>query len=218
MKALKEERKIVNYSKMQLSVTLMLLAVLMSCSSGSTTDIRYYLIDPVDQLPLTGADNISVQILDLHIPQYLERYQIALRSGFNQLVFSDVNQWGESLQKNLLRTMTRNLSRLLDTADIATPIARSSTTARYLIQVYVEQFDQGSEGRVTLAARYQISSGSSHVVLATRSFEVSGQKVSNSHSDMVASMQQLFNELCVDMAERIIVLDESRDSREGSAR
>ena len=74
----------------------MCLAMLAGCTSGGTA-IQYYLIDPVDQPALQLESGLRIQITDLHIPQYLQRFQIARRSGDNQLTFSDSHQWGEKV-------------------------------------------------------------------------------------------------------------------------
>jgi uncharacterized lipoprotein YmbA len=114
---------------------LPLLILLIGCSSSGKVPIRYYVIDPVIQDTLSSSEafsseeKLSVHILDLHLPQYLERYQMALRSGENELTLSDSHQWGENLRKNLLRTLGSNLSSLLDTPEISTPIARSARKA-----------------------------------------------------------------------------------------
>jgi len=183
------------------------LTALMGCNSGGGTPVRYYLIDPVDQVALPGTSGLRVQILGLHIPQYLERFQIAMRTGRNQLSFSDNHQWGENLRKNLLRTLSRNISKLLDTADVGTPINRSASIPEFRVQVFIEQFDQNNENRVILRGRYQISEGSGGAVLETRSFDYIGQSVDGGFSDMVSSMQALFNDLCVDLAESLRKLD-----------
>jgi uncharacterized lipoprotein YmbA len=184
----------------------MSLAMLAGCTSGGAA-IQYYLIDPVDQPALQIESGLRIQITDLHIPQYLQRFQIARRSGDNQLTFSDSHQWGENLRKNLLRTLSRNISTLLDTADVSTPINRSSSTPDYRVKIVIEQFDQDDTRQVVLAGRYQISSGPGTNVLDTKTFEFVGLSASGNYSEMLISMQELFNNLCLDVTETIILLD-----------
>ena len=98
-------------------VTLLYVVCLLnSCAgAGSTASTRYYLIDPAEypSASLKSVRPLSIEITSLHIPQYLERFHIATRISKSQLEFSESNQWGENLRKNLLRTMARNLSTLL---------------------------------------------------------------------------------------------------------
>ena len=98
--------------------------------SRSMAPIRYYLIDPIEypkNLSLKKDTPLSIEIISLHIPQYLERFHIAKRVSKSRLDFSESHQWGENLRKNLLRTMSRNLSQLLSTLDIGTPLNRSAS-------------------------------------------------------------------------------------------
>ena len=187
---------------------VLMLFILVGCGSMGATPIRYYLIDPVEQQALQDKNDLSIQILNLSIPQYLQRFQIATRSGTNQLMFADNHQWGENFQKNLQRTMARNLANLLNTPDIGTPVTRSGSVPEFTLLVYIEQFDQTSRGQVILAGRFQVNDGLSHKVLTTRSFEFEGRRIDRTdYSQMVVSMQSLFSDLCNELAETIVSLD-----------
>ena len=118
-----------NYSILKIVfLALMLLILLAGCfgTGGKKVATKYYLIDPVESgvLNFTSDKPLAIEIIDVHIPQYLERFHIATRIGENRLKFSESNQWGENLRKNLMRTLSRNLSRLLSTQDIGTPLNR----------------------------------------------------------------------------------------------
>lgn len=181
--------------------------VLCGCLGGGGNSVRYYLIDPVeidadaDQSP----GKLAVEITDLHIPQYLERFQIVTRDGDNQLHLSENNQWGENLRKNLMRTLSQNLAGRLATIDIGTPLNRSASMPDYRIQVYITRFERGVDGVVRLAARWQISDGSEQVLGMHSSDLDSGSTVDeNDYAGTVASMQDLYSQLCVKIADSVI--------------
>lgn len=144
--------------KITLITFLSLLAICAGCAGGNLQATRYYLIDPVSyEEDLKPASPLRIQIIDLHIPQYLERFHIATRASENRLVFSESHQWGENLRKNLLRTLAGNLSDLLNTKDIGTPLNRSASSPDYRLQVYIEKFERDSDYKVRLSARWQLS-------------------------------------------------------------
>lgn len=184
-----------------------LLCLLAGCMGGGAGPVRYYLIDPVpaDEPRIETDESLAVEILDLHVPQYLDRFHIATRSGENRLVFSDQHQWGESLRKNLLRTLARNLSRKLNTVDVATPLNRSSSRADVRVQVHIDQFELDTDGVVKLAARWQITDGESNEPLAIRQADLEGDTVvpRNDYTAMVADMRKLFGWLSDMIAESI---------------
>ena len=187
---------------------LMLVVFLAACSGGGNKiATKYYLIDPVeyDALNFTSDKPLAIEIIDVHIPQYLERFHIATRIGENRLKFSESNQWGENLRKNLMRTLSRNLSRLLSTQDIGTPLNRSSSSPDYRVQVYIEQFELGIDQRVSLAARWQISDAEMPKPLVIQNEEMLGAVIEqDNYEQMVTSMRQLYGELSLKVAESIL--------------
>ena len=188
---------------------LLLMVGLQACFGGSkTVPVRYYLIDPVDYpaASLKAVRQMSIAIIDLNIPQYLERFHIARRTGESQLTFSDNHQWGESLRKNLLRTLARNLSNLLATPDIATPLNRTSSSLDYRVQVYIEQFELDSDSRVKLVARWQLSSVTSGEALGINSLELDSQQTieDGNYDQMVSVMQELFGTLSEQIADSVV--------------
>jgi len=198
------------YSIIKLVILYLILATTMSgCfgTGGEKIATKYYLIDPIDSeaLNFTSDQSLAVEIIDIHLPQYLERFHIATRIGENRLNFSESNQWSENLRKNLMRTMSRNLSRLLSTQDIGTPLKRSSSTPDYRVQIYIEQFERDVDLKVKLSARWQISGNESSEPLGIYSQEMASLPTEKGDYDqMVSFMRQLYGELSSKIAESII--------------
>jgi len=182
--------------------------LLTGCGGGGSSTRNYYLINP-EQTAGARFDTdgqMAIEIIDLHIPQYLERYQIATRSGNNTLHFSDANQWGENLRENLMRTMARNLSTLLSTPDISTPLNRSASLPDYRIQIHVEQFEQDIDGKVKLLARWQMTRGTDLEPSGTYTASLESQEriAGGDYGHLVSSMQDLYGQLARNIAGTII--------------
>jgi uncharacterized lipoprotein YmbA len=202
--------------KMSKQVLLLSLALLLASCGGGGAVVRYYVIDPVATQKVGDLEQRSIQILDIKLPQYLERFQIASRLSSNQLTFAANHQWGEALRKNLYRTMTRNLSEALGTADVGSSISRTLSTPDYLIRVSLESFEQDTSGVAVLSARYQVT-GEKGAVLATRTFEASAERNSiGSYDDMVVDLQNLFGELCLHISETVVEVDRGMITMEGA--
>ena len=199
-----------NYSILKIIFSALMLVILLAgClgTGGSKVATKYYLIDPVksDALNLTLDEPLAIEIIDVHIPQYLERFHIATRVGENRLRFSEANQWGENLRKNLMRTLSRNLSILLSTQDIGTPSNRSSSSPDYRVQLYIEQFELGVDHKIRLAARWQISGAEMSEPLAIHNQEMLSSAVEeNNYDQMVTLMRELYGELCRKIADSIL--------------
>jgi uncharacterized lipoprotein YmbA len=182
-------------------VTMVLLA---GCSSSADA-VRYYLIEPVSVADATNGGDMSIEIVDLEIPQYLERLQIASRRPDSQLVFASSHQWGESLRKNLTRALARNLTNLLGTAAIGTPANRLSSLPAYRLTVYVERFERGADGYVHLLARWQlIHRETSETIINSSNEYMSERRIdSRDFAGTVFAMSELLGEFSQTIARRI---------------
>jgi len=189
--------------------SLSLACLLSGCSAvSSTVPIHYYLVDPAEYKnePFKAERPLSIEIISLHIPQYLERFHIATRTSKSRLEFSEDHQWAENLRKNLLRTMSRNLSALLSTLDIGTPINRSASLPDYRVQIHIEQFELASNQKVKLAARWQLSNGAGSKPLGVFKAELQGEQTieKGNYEQMVSVMRQLYGEFCKRISKTII--------------
>ena len=189
-------------------ISLFLACLMTGClGSRSMAPIRYYLIDPAEYPSSSFKTDkpLSIEIISLHIPQYLERFHIAKRLSKSQLDFSETHQWGENLRKNLLRTMSRNLSQLLSTLDIGTPLNRSASLPDYRVQIHIEQFELESNDKVKLVARWQLSSRNKPKPMGVFSAKLQGEKTikKGDYEQMVSVMRQLYGDLCERIANTI---------------
>ena len=197
------------FSLIRMSAAILLSGLLLSaCLGGSGGTIRYYLVNPVDFSPVSKVQDkkLAIEIINLHVPQYLEHSQIAVRTGENSLQFSEFNQWGENLRKNLMRTMARNLAVLLSSADIATPLNRSSSIPDYRLEIYIDQFEQGSDGLVRLAARWQLVDAASSEPLGMHSADLDSREriPGRNYDQMVSAMRDLYGQLSRMIADNIV--------------
>ena len=186
---------------------LLVLVMLAGCSSGGGTPIRYYLIDPQEQTQLSERADLSLEIVDLQVPQYLERFQIASRANANELTFSDMNQWGENLRKNLTRTMGINLARLMGTIDVGTPVNRTANDPDYRIQIFIAQFERDAENHVTLLAKFQIVPATGPT--RTEGVQLVSDYATSDYPGTVSAMSDLFSDLARSIARVIVDMEET---------
>ena len=196
-------------------VLLILCATLLAgCFGGGSKSTHYYLVDPVEQNPIRsvqeGETPLAVEIIDLHLPQYLERFQIVTRNRENQLHLSDANQWGEALRKNLLRTMGTNLAGLLSTIDVGTPLNRSASLPDYRVHIHIIRFEQDSDGRVKLDARWQLGDDSDDQAVMYAVSLQSSSIAEGDYADIVAAMQDLYSQFGLRIAESIVAKEEAQ--------
>lgn len=136
-------------------VTCLCLAILGGC--GVTPPARYYILTPVEDSDAKPAAGPALGIGPVDFPAYLDRPEIAYRSGGNQIHFATSDRWAEPLKTTFSRTLAENLSVMLPTDRISLyPWART-TRVDYQISVDVARFDADATGAVVLTASWEIS-------------------------------------------------------------
>lgn len=187
---------------------LVALLALAGCGGGAT--VHYYVIDPEPGPVLRSASEsgapLALEIVDVEVPQYLERFQLATRSAGNEIDYAEAHQWSEPLRKTLARVLAEHLSAVLDTPDVATPQARLASTPQLRLLVHVDRFERGTDGRVELRGRWQLTDAEDGRVLATEIARLDGgvRIADGDRAALVASMQARFGEFAQRIARSIV--------------
>ncbi len=168
--------------------TCLWLSILAGC--GVTQPARYYILTPVGDGGMETVSGPALGIGPVTLPAYLDRPEIAHRSGDNQLYFADSERWAEPLKTTFSRTLAENLAVLLPTNRINLyPWARS-TRIDYQITVDVTRFEADASGTVILVAGWQV--------------------VRSDDSSVVSRHRQTYTEAAGSMAYPAIVAAQSR--------
>lgn len=186
----------------RLPVYFSIFLLLTGCASGEAT--RYYLIEAVTPTTTSTAQSPAIELLDVEIPQYLERYQIASRQKDNRIAFAASNQWGENLRKNLTRTIARNLTNELGTSAVGSPNLRLTGRVDVFIKILFERFERGPDGYVYLTARWQLLDAQRQPMVNTSSDLSSSYAVgSTDYPGTVAELSTLVGRFSGEIATRI---------------
>ena len=190
-------------SRSVLSLVLLMVGSLLSgCITKDTPVTRFYVLTPLDPAvaqvsEAKGGDSLSVEIVPLRLPQYLNRPQIVTRTGGNELELAEFHQWGGNLAKNMTRVLARNLAQLLATPDIAIFPNRPSVPADVRIEIEVLQFERAADGRVHFSAQWRLLKGADRAPLSARITDLVSPTVDTAMGldDTVAAMSALLGEL-----------------------
>ncbi len=175
---------------------------LCGCITTTTPGTRFYVLNPLDQddnliSKINREGSLFVEVASLRLPQYLERPQIVTRSSGNRLELAEYHQWGGNLRKNMIRVLAQNLSRLLDTPNIAIYPHRPPVSPDFRVDLEVLQFEMGSDGQVRLSAQWRLSRGKDQKPVLTRINDLASP-VAHTRGDFehtVSAMSTLLGEL-----------------------
>lgn len=140
---------------------LLVLAAMLASLGGctGTAPSRFYSLSPVpasEARAFPESRSLTVGIVHVKMPDYLDRPQIATRMGPNELRFDEFNRWAEPLKENFSRVLAENLSIFLGTDKVHVVSRAGALPLDYQVWVDVIQFDTGPAGDVSLAAQWAV--------------------------------------------------------------
>ena len=140
------------------------IAVVLSLSAVACTTVskpsRYYVLPSLEDGPEVAAasleNDLSVGVLDIRLPAYLDRPQLVGRAGDSELIVTEFSRWGGSLKQGIQRVLAQNLTVLLGSRHVyRRPWARGTDPDRQ-VGVDIDRFDVDAQGRTRLYAGWHI--------------------------------------------------------------
>lgn len=111
---------------------------------------------PAAALPV-AARPISIGIGPTSLPEYLDRSEIVVRDGPNEIRLVDTDRWAERLSINISRVVAGNLATLLPSASLAVLPTTSADTADLEVSLDLIAFESDSRGNCTISGRWMIT-------------------------------------------------------------
>ena len=186
--------------------TVFIFAILMMMAGcASTAPTRFYnlnpLISPETELTAVSTDqNIAIGVGPIEISDYLDRPNIVTRTGQNEIKISDFNKWAGSLENDISRVISENLSALLSTRRVYVYPFKSYFPLEYQIVVNITRFDGMPGGKVMLKADWTILGGKERNVILTDAASFSEQTDGRDYDSLIAAKSRILANLSRDIA------------------
>lgn len=128
---------------------------------GPSPRSKYYLLSTLPdqaagEAPTRVSDDLSVGLGPVSFPAYLDRQQIVLRTGPNEISFSEFDRWAEPLKNNFVRVFKVNLAELLGTDRIFVYPWPSGAVFEFQVSAEVTRFDARPGDGATLDVQWMI--------------------------------------------------------------
>ncbi len=164
---------------------------------GSSRPARFYTLEPLQLRDGPGSvgTDATLAVGPVEIPDYVDRPQIVTRSGANELVISEFDRWGASLDNQISNSLVAALRDRLEPQQIAVVPWRSavpSTGPSYRVRVSVSRFDGILGQSVVLQARWElrVQSDGKEESLAVREASVTEKIEGSEYEALAAAMQR----------------------------
>jgi uncharacterized protein len=120
-------------------VTLCAFAAL-AAGCGSTTPARFYTLSST-ATPATTPSTLSLTVGPVSVPAAVDRPEIVVSAGTNQVTLDEFNRWVGPLGDNISRVVAENLAALLGAPRVTLFPQTLSTEADFRVTIEVQRFE-----------------------------------------------------------------------------
>ena len=121
----------------------------------STPESRFYTLSAATT-PAATSSNLSVVVGPVSVPATVDRPQIVVSTGPNQVRVDEFNRWASPLQSNISRVVAENLVTMLGTPRVTLFPQTLSGSADYQAAVEVQTFGSAPGEAATLDAVWTV--------------------------------------------------------------
>jgi uncharacterized protein len=159
---------------------------------------RYYVLSASATAPTGAPSNqgLAIGVAPVDLPGYLQNTRIAVRTGTNEINYSEDRQWAEHLDRGIQRVLASDLSTLLPSARVISS-AWQSGDVKAEVHVSIQRFELDQSGQATLECEWRIvSPGGGRVLRLEHAFITKkGPPLASNPTGAVHTLSQALGEL-----------------------
>ncbi len=173
---------------------------------GSSPRETYYTLSATAAMngaaPASSEPPYSIAVGPITLPDVVDRPQLVLRVGPNEVTFVELHRWAGSLKNEIPRIIADNLAGNLNVRQVAAYPQSAGDNATYRVLVDIQRFDSTLGESVTIDSLWTIkrqSDGASRTGRSTAKESSSG----SSYEAVVAAHSRALATISRDIAEAI---------------
>jgi len=136
------------------------------------------------------------------VPAVVDRQQIVVRTGPNQVSIDEFNRWASPLKSDIARVVAENLVSMLGTPQVSVFPQSPAAGASYRVAIDVLRFDSVPGGASTLDALWTVRSSKPEESRSGRTV-LSEPTQSGGYTALVAAHSRALGKLSADIADAI---------------
>lgn len=191
--------------RLAILVTLCASAAL-AAGCGSTPPSRFYTLSAT-ATPATTSSNLSVAVGPVSVPAVIDRPEIVVNTGANEVRLEEFNRWAAPLQDNLSRVIAENLAAILGTPRVTLFPQTLSTDADYRVAIEVQRFESMPGKSATLDAVWTVRRTKDGKTQTGRT-NVPEKVKDSSYDTLAAAHSRAVTRLSQDIADAVRALEE----------
>ncbi len=159
------------YARVRSAVVLFTISALIGC--GSSAKETYYTLAAAAAMngatPASGESAYSIVVGPITLPEVVDRPQLVLRAGPNEVTLVELHRWAGSLRNEIPRIIAENLAGYLNVRQVAAYPQSAGDNSTYRVLVDIQRFDSTLGESVTIDALWMIKRQSDGVSRTGRS-------------------------------------------------
>lgn len=184
-------------------VLLLGLAVCLSACAGTSASSKFYVLSPLPQSKLGGAEGTIIAVFPVAMPDYLDRPQIVTRVSENEIKIDEFSRWAEPLKENFYTVLVDNLSTLLNSEKVMKTAQNLGVPLAFQVGVEVLQFDGSLGGDAVLNVRWGLFEAEGKKLLLAKRSLFKEHTGAATHEALVAAHSRAVAALSREIAEAI---------------
>jgi len=152
---------------------------LAGCIGSPTRPSQFYLLSPDPGQPVAGraeaAAPLSIGLGPVTLPEVYDRPQIVTRTDANRINLAEFDRWGGDLNKELTRTLARNLMSRLNTDSVAIYPWSGRYKPDFQVSIQFFRLDGRLDESAVLDGVWQLLDGDRGCELVARRFSIEEQ-------------------------------------------
>ncbi len=182
-------------------------ALLLGACAGTSAPSRFYTLSSLADAPAHAAahtaSEISVSIVRVTFPEWLDRTQVVTRSSRNRIVVAEFERWAGSLADDFTQVLGENLAVLLATTRIDTQPSERRFGVDYQLYIDVLHFEGALADHVSLKARWIVASGVDRTVAGIHGTSIDEPVDGADYEALIRAKSRALLRLSEDIASRL---------------
>jgi uncharacterized protein len=192
-------------SRKRVQLALMLFAIFVLAGCGSSPTATYHTLSVGGSMngsaPASAESTYSVAVGPITLPEVVDRPQLVLRVGPNEVTFVELHRWAGPLKSEIPRVIADNLAGYLNVKQVAAYPQSAGDNAEYRVLVDIQRFDSTLGESVTIDALWAIKRQSDGVSRTGRS--TARESSGGSYDAMVAAHSRALATVSREIADAI---------------
>jgi uncharacterized lipoprotein YmbA len=180
---------------------------LAACIGAPTRPAQFYLLTPDSGQPVAGRAStntpLPIGLGPVTLPEIYDRPQIVTRTDSNQINLAEYDRWGGDLNKELTRTLARNLMGRLNTDSVALYPWSGRYKPDFQVSVRFFRLDGRLDNAAMLDGVWTLLDGSKGCELAAHHFQYQEPTSGPGYPELVDAISRGVARLSDDIARQI---------------